>query len=500
MTHLNWQFDHSYAQLPDIFHVRQSPKQVHHPRLLVLNRSLAKDLGLEVGALDEEALARVFSGQDLPPEARPIAQAYAGHQFGHFTMLGDGRALLLGEHLAPDGRRFDIQFKGSGPTPFSRRGDGLAAVGPMLREYLVSEAMYGLGVPTTRSLAVVATGDRVWREEVLEGAILTRVASSHLRVGTFQYAAARQDPQALAALVQYALARHDPELAQTDNPALALLESVTRRQARLIAQWMRVGFVHGVMNTDNMTISGETIDYGPCAFMNVFDPKTVFSSIDHAGRYAYQNQPAMAQWNLARLAEALLSQIDDDPDKAVSKAEQVVHGFKPHYLSALREVMAGKLGLASLGEHESIADDLLEIMRAEKADYTLTFSRLTRLVREKARAPVQDRTAAAGGATSGPDHPSPAMSAWLERWLNQLDAQPGGYTCALPVMQHANPIYIPRNHLVEDVLEQATRKRNLEPLLAFLAVLQDPYTEHEGCDVYADPGPGDEPFVTFCGT
>ncbi|AWB35337.1 protein adenylyltransferase SelO [Orrella marina] len=500
MTHLNWRFDHSYAQLPDIFHVGQSPKQVHHPRLLVLNRSLAKCLGLETGALDEESLARIFSGQDLPPDARPIAQAYAGHQFGHFTMLGDGRALLLGEHLAPDGRRFDIQFKGSGPTPFSRRGDGLAAVGPMLREYLVSEAMHGLGVPTTRALAVVATGDRVWREEVLDGAILTRVASSHLRVGTFQYAAARQDPEALAALIQYALSRHDPELAQADNPALALLESVTRRQARLIAQWMRVGFVHGVMNTDNMTISGETIDYGPCAFMDVFDPKTVFSSIDHAGRYSYQNQPAMAQWNLARLAEALLSQIDADPDKAVSKAEKVVHGFKPLYLDALREVMAAKLGLASLGENESIADDLLEVMLADKVDYTLTFARLTSAVRNKEQTPVQERTATTDSILSDFERPSPAMSDWADRWQARLESQPGGYGSALPRMQKANPLYIPRNHLVEDVLEQATRKRDFEPLLAFLAVLQDPYTEHEGCEAYAEPGAREEPFVTFCGT
>lgn len=500
MPQLNWRFDHTYSQLPDLFYVDQSPKQVFDPHLLVMNEPLAQSLGLDLGGVDQAALARIFSGQDLPAHARPIAQAYAGHQFGHFTMLGDGRALLLGEHLTPDGRRVDIQFKGSGPTPFSRRGDGLAAVGPMLREYLVSEAMHALGVPTTRSLAVVSTGERVWREEVLDGAILTRVASSHLRVGTFQYAAARKDPDALATLVRYALNRHDPDLVQAQNPALALLEAVTARQARLIAQWMRVGFVHGVMNTDNMTISGETIDYGPCAFMDVFDPGTVFSSIDHSGRYAYQNQPAMAQWNLARLAEALLSQIDTDSDRAVSKAEQVIHGFKPLYLEALRAVMAGKLGLAALPEGDTVADDLLEIMLADKADYTKTFARLTRIVQEESLANESGATQRVPRISGCNEGPSPAMSAWTEKWLARIASQTGGLFGAHSRMQQANPVYIPRNHLVEDVLASATRNHDLNPLRTLLEVLQDPYRERPGCEAYAEPGQPGAPFVTFCGT
>lgn len=491
MNQPGWQFDHSYARLPEIFFVRQQPKPVSSPQLVILNEPLACDLGLDFSGLDAQVVGRLLSGQEVPADAMPLAQAYAGHQFGHFTMLGDGRALLLGEHLAPDGRRVDIQFKGSGPTAFSRRGDGLAALGPMLREYLVSEAMNALGVPTTRSLAVVATGERVWRETVLDGAVLTRVASSHLRVGTFQYAAARQDPQALSTLIDYALKRHDPERVGTGNHALALLEAVTQRQARLVAQWMRVGFIHGVMNTDNMTISGETIDYGPCAFIDVYDPETVFSSIDHAGRYAFQNQPAMAQWNLTRLAEALLSQIDPDPDKAVSLAQAVLHQFRPIYLTALQRIMADKIGLSDANLAEPLSDALLTLMHKEQADYTRTFTMLTRLVQQCKE-----------GHVKGPSgcEISQALTSWAEPWLQQVQSQPGGFETALTMMTSANPVYIPRNHIVEDVLQKATRARDMVPLLAFLAVLRDPYIEHPGCERYEQPGPRDVPFLTFCGT
>ncbi|MEO5959393.1 MAG: protein adenylyltransferase SelO family protein, partial [Opitutaceae bacterium] len=352
-----WRLEHSYAELPALFHARVAPTPVTTPRLVVLNRPLAASLGLNAVALAGDEGAAIFAGNRLPPGAAPFAQAYAGHQYGHFTTLGDGRAILLGEQITPRGERFDIQLKGAGPTPFSRRGDGRAALGPMLREYMVSEAMHALGIPTTRSLAVTATGEEVARGTLLPGAVLTRVAASHIRVGTFEWAASRGDAVALRALVDYTVRRHYGELAGVENPARALLEAAIERQAALIAQWMLVGFVHGVMNTDNMAVSGETIDYGPCAFMDAYDPATVFSSIDARGRYAYGNQPAIAQWNLARFAETLLPLLEPVEARAIAVATEALDGFAKKYQSHWLDGMRRKLGL---GNEEPEDEALIE--------------------------------------------------------------------------------------------------------------------------------------------
>jgi uncharacterized protein YdiU (UPF0061 family) len=464
-------FDHSYARdLPGTY-LRVAPDPAPAPRLLVLNHPLATALGLDLTVAEAEAW---FSGASLPPGADPIAQAYAGHQFGGFSpQLGDGRAHLLGEVLAPDGQRYDLQLKGSGKTPFSRGGDGKAAIGPMLREYLISEFMAAMGVPTTRSLAVVATGEAVWRETKLPGAVLARVAASHLRVGTFQFFAARGDQANVKALADYAIARHYPDLVQADNPYLALLDTVIATQAKLIAQWMGLGFIHGVMNTDNMAISGETIDYGPCAFMEGYAPGTVFSSIDHQGRYAYQNQPLILGWNLARLAETLLPLLDRDQDKAVDLANDRLTGIAPRYRSEWLTVIRRKLGLPGEDPADApLADDLLTAMTG--ADWTLTFRRLAD---ETALRPLF------------PDFT--AMQAWLPRW--RVRAGDG----AAARIAEANPAVIPRNHKVEAALSAAT-EGDMAPFHALLAALQQPFTEAEP---YALPAPsGFGQYVTFCGT
>jgi serine/tyrosine/threonine adenylyltransferase len=464
-------FDHSYArELPGTY-LRITPDTAPIPRLLVLNRALADDLGL---SLSEDEARDWFSGAALPPGADPIAQAYAGHQFGGFSpQLGDGRAHLLGEILAPDGRRFDIQLKGSGRTPFSRGGDGKAAVGPMLREYLISEFMAAMGVPTTRSLAVVTTGEEIWRETKLPGAVLARVAASHLRVGTFQFFAARGDQANVRALADHAIARHYPALAGTDAPYLAFLDAVIDSQARLIAEWMGLGFIHGVMNTDNMAISGETIDYGPCAFMEGYAPGTVFSSIDHQGRYAYANQPLILGWNLARLAETLLPLLDPDETRAVDLANGRLGGIAARYREARLAMMRRKLGL--LGEEagdESLADDLLSAM--EGADWTLTFRRLA--------------DAAALRPLFGDFG---RMEAWLPRW--RARAGDG----AAERIARANPAVIPRNHKVEEALAAATAG-DMAPFEALLSAVQDPFAEREAFMLPAPTGFG--AYVTFCGT
>ncbi|MFM8808361.1 MAG: protein adenylyltransferase SelO, partial [Chthoniobacterales bacterium] len=405
-----WNFDNSYARLPDALFSRVAPAPVTQPGLAVLNENLATELGLDVAALRESG-TEIFAGNTVPTGAKPIAQAYAGHQFGHFTNLGDGRAVLLGEHLTPSGGRFDIQLKGSGQTPYSRRGDGRAALGPMLREYIISEAMHALGIPTTRSLAVATTGEHIVREEILPGAVLTRVAASHIRVGTFEYANALGDRAALEALTRHTLQRHYPALAGADNPALALFEGVLERQARLVAQWVCVGFVHGVMNTDNMALSGETIDYGPCAFIDTYDPATVFSSIDRGGRYAYGNQPNIAHWNLARLAEALLPLIDDDKDKAVGAAEEKLskfpERFRAHYTAGLR----AKLGLLNEEEGDyDLAREFLDWMKTAEADFTSSFAALTE--------------AAKTGKLTGPlSFGGEPLRAWQEKWTARLARQ-----------------------------------------------------------------------------
>jgi uncharacterized protein YdiU (UPF0061 family) len=483
MTALAWRFDNSYARLPEAFFSRSWPTPVRAPRLIVFNDALAVSLGLDAGGVDEAALAALFSGNSLPEDAAPIAQAYAGHQFGHFTMLGDGRAIVLGEHVAPDGRRVDIQFKGSGPTPYSRRGDGRAALGPMLREYVISEAMHALGIPTTRSLAVATTGEPVYREEVLPGAVLTRVAASHLRVGTFQYAAARRDIAGLRALVDYAIDRHDPHLKGAGAPALALLEAVISRQADLIVEWMRVGFIHGVMNTDNMTISGETIDYGPCAFMDAYDPSTAFSSIDEGRRYAFANQPPMAQWNLARLAEALLPLIDADQDRAVALAEERILGFGEMFRARWAAMMRRKLGLfGEEAEDATLTGELLGWMQKHGADYTNTF-----------------RALSAGEVPADGLHAEPAFRDWHARWQARLARNVKPPRSARCLMRASNPAYIPRNHRVEAALEAATASGDLAPFHRLLDVLAAPCEERDGLEDYTRPNPA-TCYRTFCGT
>ncbi len=480
-----WNFDNSYARLPKSFYSVVQPTPVRAPQFAVLNDSLAESLGLSVEALRSREGLAVFAGNQIPAGASPLAQAYAGHQFGHFTMLGDGRALLLGEQITPNGQRVDIQLKGSGRTPYSRRGDGRATLGPMLREYIISEAMHALGIPTTRSLAVVTTGEPVYRETALPGAILTRVAASHLRVGTFQYAAKWCTLEDLRTLADYATERHFPEAAEAENRYLGLLQQVANRQARLIAQWQLVGFIHGVMNTDNMAISGETIDYGPCAFMDAYDPATVFSSIDTHGRYAYGNQPHIAAWNLARLAETLLPLIHDTMAQAVKLAEDVISdfaaSFSRHWLTGMR----AKLGISGEEpEDESLMADLLTIMREDRADYTNTFRALT-----------LGRPEETGLSDSA------GFGAWHERWQARLGRQKETRESSQRLMQMSNPAVIPRNHQVEAALEAAVADGDYSVMERLLGVLANPYAySAEQADYCAPPAQSDQPYRTFCGT
>ena len=468
-------FDNSYARDLPGFYVNAVPAGGPAPELVLFNEPLARALGLDPQALRGENAAAIFAGVDVPEGAAPLAQVYAGHQFGGFSpQLGDGRALLLGEIIDPQGRRFDIQLKGSGRTPFARSGDGKAALGPMLREYIISEAMHALGIPTTRSLAVALTGETIYRETPLPGAVLTRVAASHIRIGTFQFFAARSEVEKLRQLADYAIARHFPELKDGANPYLALLIRVRDLQAALIARWMGVGFIHGVMNTDNAAISGETIDYGPCAFMNEYDPKTVFSSIDSQGRYAFGNQPALAGWNLARFAEALLPLIDAGQDRAVELATTAVEGFAAEFELKWNEVVRAKLGLR---QHDAaIAADFFALMEQAKADYTLSFRALA-------------------AAAEGHDHPVLApFAGWLSRWRPLLVED------AATVLRRVNPKFVARNHLVEEALAAATAG-NLAPLHTLLKVLQHPFDEQPGFASHAEP-PEDSstPYRTFCGT
>jgi serine/tyrosine/threonine adenylyltransferase len=482
-------FDDRFArELPEMA-VPWQADEVPDPQLLVLNDALATELGLDPDALRSPEGVRLLVGNAVPDGAKPVAQAYAGHQFGGFVpRLGDGRALLLGELTDVEGRLRDLHLKGSGRTPFSRGGDGLAAVGPMLREYVVSEAVHALGIPTTRSLAVVATGRAIRRETLLPGAVLARVASSHLRVGSFQYARATGDVDLLRRLADHAIARHgigsgDGGEADAGNPYLALFETVVAAQASLVAQWMLVGFVHGVMNTDNTTISGETIDYGPCAFLDAFDPATVFSSIDTGGRYAYGHQPIVAEWNLARFAEALLPLLSDDQEQAVAVAVPALERFRPQYNAAWAAGMRAKLGLPEGLDDEvatALIEDLLALMQESRVDLTSFFRALGTAARgdaEPARLVVLDLA---------------RFDAWLERWRALgPDAE---------AMDRANPVYIPRNHLVEEALQAATTG-DLAPLQQLLEVLASPYEERPGLERYAAPAPGGTgPYRTFCGT
>ncbi len=486
-------FDNRYARLPERLFARLDPTPVPAPRLLALNEGLAVTLGLDPAALAAPEGVAVLAGNRVAPGAEPIALAYAGHQFGHFTpQLGDGRAILLGEVVGTDGARRDIQLKGSGPTPFSRRGDGRAAIGPVLREFLVSEAMHAMGIPTTRSLAAVATGEWVFREDALPGAVLTRIAASHLRIGTFQYFAAREDLEALRVLVDHAIARHDPDLAGAENPARALFGRVVARQADLVARWMLVGFIHGVMNTDNTTISGETIDYGPCAFMEAFDPATVFSAIDSQGRYAYGNQPRIMQWNLARLAEALLPLLDADQDRAVAWAQEALGAFAPAFQAAWLGGLRGKLGLAEAREGDAaLVQDLLDAMRAGGVDFTLAFRRLADSVTE------------GPGPARGLFADPAAFDAWDAAWRARLASEPAIAPAARQAaMRAASPAYIPRNHLVEEALAAAAAETpDLRPFEALRAALAHPFEERAGLERYALPAaPAERVTRTFCGT
>lgn len=482
-----WNFDNSYARLPESLFSRVNPTPVRAPKLIVLNEPLAATLGLNVEALRREDSITVFAGNALPEGALPLAQAYAGHQFGYFTMLGDGRAVLLGEQITPRGERMDIQLKGAGRTPYSRGGDGRAALGPMLREYIISEAMHALGIPTTRSLAVAATGEPVIRETQLPGAVLTRVASSHIRVGTFQYAARWGTDEDLRTLADYTLQRHYPEAeAEADgNRYLTLLQEVIKHQAALIAKWMHVGFIHGVMNTDNMALSGETIDFGPCAFMDAYDPATVFSSIDREGRYAYGNQPKIAAWNLARFAETLLPLLHDDEEQAIKLAEDAVSGFYDLYRRNWLAGMRAKLGLLNEEpDDDSLAEDLLRMMHKYQADYTNTFRALTL---EK-----PEETAISG---------TTEFNEWLERWQARLRRQQKPKAVSLQVMRNANPAVIPRNHRVEEALEAAVNQNDFSVMQRLLDALACPYAYAPEQAAYAElPEPSPLPYRTYCGT
>ena len=464
---------------------RFAPVPVQMPKLIILNHTLSEELGLDFSVLADEHAASMFAGNLLPQGSEPIAQAYAGHQFGHFTMLGDGRAIVIGEHLTPNNKRVDIQFKGSGRTPYARGGDGRAALGPMLREYIISEAMHALGIPTTRSLAVVKTGEHVYRDIPLPGAILTRVADSHIRVGTFQYVAMRGDEQILKALVHYAIDRHYPNLKGTKNPALSLLKAVMENQIELITNWMRVGFIHGVMNTDNMTISGETIDYGPCAFMDTYNPETVFSSIDHHGRYAYVNQPVIAQWNLLRFAETLLPLIHHTQDKAIEVAEETIDSFSAVYKNHWLEMMRKKLGLfREDSADETLISTLLSWMQKNKADYTNTFCSLIKedVLKDKL---FQDST----------------FLDWHKRWQTRLTQNNRPIELSLSLMRTTNPRIIPRNHKVEEALGAASIDGDLVPMYNLLEVLKTPYEDRPEITAYqSPPAPSEHAYQTFCGT
>ena len=484
MTESTFQLENTYCNLPGVFFSKLSPTPVSSPEILLFNQKLADEIGLGLSVLSEEERTQLLSGNLVPEGIEYFAQAYAGHQFGNFTMLGDGRALMLGEHITPSGQRIDLQFKGSGRTPYSRGGDGRAALGPMLREYLISEAMHSLGIPTTRSLAVVATGESVYRESELPGAILTRTAGSHIRVGTFEFASLHQDKAMTQALLDYLIDRHFPEIREEENKALSVLQAVIDRQIDLITHWMRVGFIHGVMNTDNMALSGETIDYGPCAFMDIFSPDTVFSSIDHKGRYAYANQPYIAQWNLARLAESLLPLMDGERENAIEMAENALNAFEDIYKNKWLSMMGSKLGLHRVDQKdEALVTELLDWMHQQKADYTNTFRDLS-----KPELPSESA------------YTTESFQAWHTRWQDRLGKEVQGWDSSVTLMDSVNPAVIPRNHKVEEAL-QAGEEGDLSPFHNLLKALANPYQDGDHLTPFqATPEPSEKVYQTFCGT
>ncbi len=479
---IGWHFDNTYSKLSNTFKENIKPTPVHDPELVILNEELASALNLDFSKTDKKKLAEIFSGNSIPEETNTIAQAYAGHQFGHFTMLGDGRAVLLGEHLVNNDNRFDIQFKGSGRTSFSRGGDGRAALGPMLREFIISEAIHSLNIPTTRSLAVVKTGEKVVRENLLQGAILTRVASSHLRVGTFQYIAATQNIENLNTLVDYTINRHYPEIKTSNSKVLDLLNLVMEKQCQLVINWMRVGFIHGVMNTDNMAISGETIDYGPCAFMDHYDPKTVFSSIDKFGRYAFSNQPPITKWNLARFAECLIPLIDKNEDTAIKLATDLIDNFQNIYEDKWLNMMRDKLGLFGEDKNDKkLINDLFNWMEKNKADYTNTFCNLMDI-------------------NSDEIYKNNDFIDWKNGWKKRSELNNSTKEKQSKLMKSNNPIVIPRNHKVEEALAEADRG-SLDKMKKLLAILKNPYENQNNIEEYQTPAPSsNEKYQTFCGT
>ena len=480
---VGWHFDNTYSKLSNTFKEDIKPTPVLNPKLIILNKELAKDLNLDFSTIDNKDLAKLFSGNTLPVGAKTIAQAYAGHQFGHFTMLGDGRAVLLGEHLVNNYNRFDIQFKGSGKTSFSRNGDGRAALGPMLREYVISEAVHSLNIPTTRSLAVVSTGEKIVRENLLPGAILTRIAASHIRVGTFQYIASKQNLDELNVLVDYTIDRHYPEIKFSKNKALDLLNLVMQKQCQLVVNWMRVGFVHGVMNTDNMTISGETIDYGPCAFIDAYDPKTVFSSIDKFGRYAFSNQPPITKWNLARFAECLIPLINTDENKAIETATEVIDNFQNIYEEKWLNMMRDKLGIFGEDQNDKkMINDLLDWMKKNKVDYTNTFCKLMN-VNNTDNKIYQDST----------------FVNWLKIWRKRTLINNNSKDKSLKLMKNTNPIIIPRNHKAEEALS-AANKENFEKVKDLIKILKNPYDDKNKEKSFLSSSTSKIPYKTYCGT
>ena len=479
---IGWHFDNTYSKLSKTFREEIKPVPVHDPKLIILNKKLAEDLNLDFSKIDNRNLANLFSGNNLPEDTKTIAQAYAGHQFGHFTMLGDGRAVLLGEHLVNKNERFDIQFKGSGRTSFSRSGDGRAVLGPMLREYIISEAMHALNIPTTRSLAVVSTGEKVMRENLLPGAILTRVASSHIRVGTFQYIAAKQNLDELNILIDYTINRHYPEIRSSKNKSLDLLNLVMQKQCSLVVDWMRVGFIHGVMNTDNMAISGETIDYGPCAFMDVYDPKTVFSSIDKFGRYAFSNQPPITKWNLARFAECLIPLIHKDENEAIKVASEIIDNFQNIYEEKWLNMMRDKLGLFGKDQNDQkLINDLLSWMEINNADYTNTFCNLMNVN-------IEDKKV----------YEDQKFINWVKIWEKRVLMNNNLKEKSLNLMRNTNPTVIPRNHKVEEALNSANED-NFEVMNKLLNILNKPYSNQKNIENYQSLST-DKEYQTFCGT
>jgi len=485
LSNVGWQFDNSYARLQELMLSRVKPTKVQSPKLIILNKKLSKDLGLNFESLTEENIASMFAGNILPKGSETIAQAYAGHQFGHFTMLGDGRAIILGEHLTPNNKRFDIQFKGSGRTPYSRGGDGKAALGPMLREYIISESMHSLNISTTRSLAVVTTGEEIMRETSLPGAILTRVAASHIRVGTFQYVAMKNEIDTLKSLVNYVINRHYPELTKCDNQAIELLKMVIDTQINLVVDWMRVGFIHGVMNTDNMAISGETIDYGPCAFMDNYDPRTVFSSIDLQGRYCFINQSLIAHWNISRFAETLIPLFDKNEKKAITMGKKIIDNFSEKFQSKWLSMMRKKLGLFSEENNDqNLVNNLLSLMQENKVDYTNTFCDLM-----KKKLP------------NNSFYQNRKFVDWFNEWKHRQSQNKKPKESSFNLMQSVNPYVIPRNHKVEEALISTNESGNFEPMKKLLKELNHPYDYREDINEYKmAPESTDEQYQTFCGT